>query len=141
MDALVSDSVSTRRITLMLLGLFSTLALTLAAIGIYGVISFSVAQRTHEIGIRMALGATRKEVLRMVLRLGAKIAFIGVAIGLAVSIGLARLMSSLLFSVSPNDPLTLAGVAFVLIVVAMLACYIPARRATKVDPMVALRYE
>ena len=141
MNALVSDSVSTQRITLMLLGLFSMLALTLAAIGIYGVISYSVAQRTHEIGIRMALGATPQDVLRNILAQGATIAFVGAAIGLAASIGLARLMSSLLFSVSANDPLTFAGVALLLIAVAMLACYIPARRATTVDPMVALRYE
>jgi putative ABC transport system permease protein len=141
MDALVRDSVSTQRITLILLGLFSALALTLAAIGIYGVISYSVAQRTHEIGIRMALGAQRKEVLTMVLTQGAKIALVGVAIGLVASTGLARLMSSLLFSVGANDPLTFSAVAFLLIVVAMLACYIPARRATRVDPMVALRYE
>jgi len=141
MNALVSDSISTQRITMILLGLFSALALTLAAIGIYGVISYSVAQRTHEIGIRMALGATGKDVLRMVLTQGVKLAFMGVAIGLAASIGLARLMSSLLFAVSFNDPLTFAGVAFLLIAVAMLACYIPARRATRVDPMVALRYE
>jgi putative ABC transport system permease protein len=141
MDALVSDSVSTQRITLTLLGLFSVLALTLAAIGIYGVISYSVAQRTHEIGIRLALGAQRKDVMRMVLKQGVNIAFMGVSIGLAASIGLTRLMSSLLFSVSANDPATFAGVALLLIAVAMLACYIPARRATRVDPMVALRYE
>jgi putative ABC transport system permease protein len=141
MNALVSSSVSTRRITLILLGLFSALALVLAAIGVYGVISYSVAQRTHEIGIRMALGAQRQEVLRMVLTQGLEIAFVGVAIGLAASIGLARLMSSLLFSVGANDPMTFAAVAFLLVVVAVLACYIPARRATRVDPMVALHYE
>ncbi|HLJ40189.1 MAG TPA: ABC transporter permease [Candidatus Acidoferrales bacterium] len=141
MNQLVSDSVATRRITLALLGLFSALALILAAIGIYGVISYSVAQRTHEIGIRMALGAQHKDVLRMILRQGVKIAVAGVAIGVIVSLGLTQLMSSLLFSVSAADPLTFAGVAVLLVLVAMLACYIPARRALRVDPMVALRYE
>ncbi|HKV28642.1 MAG TPA: ABC transporter permease [Candidatus Acidoferrales bacterium] len=141
MTQLIMDSVSARRITLILLGLFSGLALVLAAIGIYGVISYSVAQRTHEIGIRMALGAQRGDVLRMILRQGAKIALVGVAIGLAVSFGLTRLMASLLFSVSAADPLTFSAVAIVLVTVAMLACYIPARRALRVDPMVALRYE
>jgi len=141
MNQLVSDSLGTRRITLVLLGLFSALALVLAAIGIYGVISYSVAQRTHEIGIRMALGAQHKDVLRMILRQGAKFALAGVAIGVVVSLGLTQLMSSLLFSVSAADPLTFVGVAILLVLVAMLACYIPARRAIRVDPMVALRYE
>src|SRR5579864_1662125 len=141
MNQLVRDSVATRRVTLVLLGLFSALALVLAAIGIYGVISYSVAQRTHEIGIRMALGAQHKDVLRMILRQGVKIAVAGVAIGVVVSLGLTQLMSSLLFSVSAADPLTFAGVAVLLVLVAMLACYIPARRALRVDPMVALRYE
>jgi putative ABC transport system permease protein len=141
MNQLVSDSLGTRRITLVLLGLFSALALVLAAIGIYGVISYSVAQRTHEIGIRMALGAQHKDVLRMILRQGAKIAISGVAIGVVVSLGLTQLMSSLLFSVSAADPLTFTAVAAILVIVAMLACYIPARRALRVDPMVALRYE
>ncbi len=141
MNDIVSNSISTRRITLRLLGLFSGLALILAAIGIYGVISYSVAQRTREIGIRMTLGAQRGEVLRMVLKEGMKIASAGVAIGLAASIGLTRLMSSLLFSVSACDPATFAVVAILLVLVALFACYVPARRATKVDPMVALRYE
>ncbi|MGB7022175.1 MAG: ABC transporter permease [Candidatus Acidiferrales bacterium] len=141
MNQLVRDSLGTRRITLILLGAFSGLALVLAAIGIYGVISYSVAQRTHEIGIRMALGAQHRDVLRMILRQGATIAVAGVAIGVVVSLGLTQLMSSLLFSVSAADPLTFAGVAILLVLVALLACYIPARRALRVDPMVALRYE
>jgi putative ABC transport system permease protein len=141
MNQLIVDSVSTRRITLILLALFSTLALVLAAIGIYGVISYSVAQRTHEIGIRMALGAQKTDVLRMIMAQGAKIAGAGVAIGIAASFGLTRLLAKLLFSVSAADPLTFAAVAILLIVVAMLACYIPARRTLRVDPMIALRYE
>jgi putative ABC transport system permease protein len=141
MNQVILNSVSTRRITLILLGLFSTLALVLAAIGIYGVISYSVAQRTHEIGIRMALGAQKKDVLRMILAQGVKIAGTGVVIGMAASFGLTRLMTKLLFSVSAADPLTFAAVAIVLILVAMFACYIPARRTLRVDPMIALRYE
>ena len=141
MNQLIVNSVSTRRITLILLGLFSTLALVLAAIGIYGVISYSVAQRTHEIGIRMALGAQKTDVLRLVMGQGAKIAGAGVAIGVAASFGLTRLLAKLLFSVSAADPLTFAAVAIVLILVAMLACYLPARRTLRVDPMIALRYE
>ncbi|MFZ0211800.1 MAG: ABC transporter permease [Candidatus Acidiferrales bacterium] len=141
MNQLRNDSIRTRRITLILLGAFSGLALILAAIGIYGVISYSVAQRTHEIGIRMALGAQRGDVLRMVLKQGVRIALAGVAIGFAVSIGLTRLMSSLLFSVGADDPATFAGAAVLLALVALLACYIPARRALRVDPVIALRYE
>jgi putative ABC transport system permease protein len=141
MQQLVDDSISTRRLTLVLLGIFSALALILAAIGIYGVMAYSVALRTQEIGIRMALGAQQQDVLRLVLGQGARIAFFGVAIGLAAAAVLARLLSSLLFSVSSNDPITLAAVAILLVAVALLACYIPARRALRVDPIIALRYE
>jgi len=141
MRQLVEDSVSTRRITLILLGLFSALALLLAAIGIYGVISYSVAQRTREIGIRMALGAKSGDVLRMILAQGARIVGAGVAVGMIASLGLTRLMSNLLFSVNSADPLTFTVVAIVLALVAMLACYIPARRTLRVDPAITLRYE
>jgi putative ABC transport system permease protein len=141
MNQLIVDSISTRRITLILLGVFSGLALVLAAIGIYGVISYSVAQRTQEIGIRMALGAQQADVQWMVLAQGAKIAGAGVAIGIAASAGLTRLLSKLLFSVSAVDPVTFAAVAMVLIVIAMLACYVPARRTLRVDPVIALRCE
>ena len=141
MNDLVTQSVATRRTTLILLGLFSGLALILATIGIYGVISYSVAERTREIGIRMALGAQPGQVMRAVMKQGAKIAFAGAAIGLAAAVVLAQLMSKLLFSVSATDPMTFAALSALLILVAMLACYIPARRATRVDPIVALRYE
>ena len=141
MNKILSDGVSAPRLTLVLLGLFSALAVILAAIGIYGVISYSVAQRTHEIGVRMTLGAQSVDVLRMVLGQGGKIALAGIVIGIVAAFGLTQLMSSLLFSVSASDPATFAAVAGLLVLVAMFACYIPARRAAKVDPMVALRYE
>jgi putative ABC transport system permease protein len=141
MNELVSDSVATRRMTLVLLGLFSALALILGAIGIYGVISYSVAQRTHEIGIRMALGAPRGDVFRLVVGQGLKLAGIGIAIGIVAAFGLARMMSSLLFGVSATDFETFAGVAILLVLVALLASYLPARRAMRVDPIVALKYE
>ena len=141
MDQLVQDSVGSRRVTLTLLGLFSALALALAGIGIYGVISYSVAQRTQEIGIRMALGADRHDVMQMILLQGARIASAGLIIGMLAAFGLTRYLEKLLFSVSPADPPTFAVVVLVLARVALLACYIPARRTLRVDPMTALRCE
>jgi putative ABC transport system permease protein len=141
MQEVVNASISTRRVTLMLLGLFSGLALVLAAIGIYGVVSYSVAQRTKEIGIRMALGAQPGDVLRLVLAQGGKIAAAGIAIGGAASLVFTRLLTKLLYSVSTGDPATFAAVAFALALVALVACWIPARRTLRVDPLVALRHE
>jgi putative ABC transport system permease protein len=141
MNQLVSDSIAPRRITLILLGLFSGLALILAAIGIYGVISYSVAQRTHEIGIRSALGAQRSDLRGMILKQGAKTALAGVGTGLAAALALTQLMKSMLFGVDAMDPVTFVSVALVLMFVALLASYIPARRAMCVDPLIALKYE
>ncbi len=141
MDSIISDSLATQQVSLILLGAFAALALGLASSGIYGVISYVVQQRTPEIGVRMALGAKRTDVLRLVLGTGMRMAGIGVAIGLAFAFGLTRLMGSLLFGVSATDPLTFTAVAILLMGVALAACYIPARRAMRVEPIVALRYE
>jgi predicted permease len=141
MDEVVSDSLADRRFSMILLGVFAALALVLSSIGIYGVISYLVGQRTHEIGIRMALGAQRGDVLKLVLGQGMRMALIGVGVGLAAAIGLTRLMSKMLYQVSATDPVTLIGVSVLLTVVALAACYIPARRAMRTDPIIALRYE
>ena len=140
-EEIISESTAGTSYQALLLGVFALLALILAAVGIYGVMANAVVQRTHEVGIRVALGAKRSDVLGLVVGQGAKLALAGVAIGLAGALAVTRLMSSLLFGVSAKDPLTFAAVAGLLMAVALVACYIPARRATKVDPMVALRYE
>ncbi|MGH9353147.1 MAG: ABC transporter permease, partial [Terriglobia bacterium] len=141
MDDVMSAAQARPRFLAMLLTLFSIVALTLAAVGIYGVISYSVAQRTKEFGIRMALGAPRRSVLRLVVGQGITLALIGVGIGIVAALGLTRFLANLLYGVKPTDPLTFIAVALILLGVALLACYIPARRATKVDPVVALRHE
>jgi putative ABC transport system permease protein len=130
-----------RRFLLLLVALFGATALILAGLGLYGVISYSVTRRTQEIGIRAALGAARTDILRLVIVEGARLAGTGVVIGLLLSLGLARLISSLLFGVTAADPVTFVAVCAMLLAVALLACYFPARRALRVDPMVALRYE
>jgi predicted permease len=141
MNELISISLASQRFSMILLGAFAGLALILSSIGIYGVVSYLVGQKTREIGIRIALGAQRSDVLRLVLGDGAKMVAVGLAVGLAAAFGLTRLMANMLFGVSTIDPLTFACVAAVLSSVALAACYIPARRAMRVDPMVALRYE
>ncbi len=141
MEQIVGESMAPRRFSMMLLAIFAVVALVLASIGIYGMMSYSVAQRTREIGLRMTLGAQRSNVLRLVIGHGMKLALTGVVLGLIASLALTRTMKNLLFGVSATDPLTFVAIAFLLALVALLACWVPARRATKVDPIVALRYE
>jgi predicted permease len=141
MSDVIADSLAERRFSMILFGVFAVLALVLSSVGIYGVVSYIAAQRTQEIGIRMALGAQRVDVLRIVLGEGAKMTAVGVVIGLLVALGLTRLMAKLLFGVSATDPFTFGAVSSLLVIVALAACYIPARRAMRVDPIVALRHE
>jgi predicted permease len=141
LEEVISDSLASRRFAMILLGAFAALALVLSAIGIYGVISYIVGRRTHEIGIRLALGAYPSDVLRLVLGQGAKVALVGVVIGVVAALALARLMTGMIFGVSAHDPLTFAVVTAGLVAVALAACYIPARRATRTDPVTAMRYE
>jgi putative ABC transport system permease protein len=141
MEHIIAGAVARQRFSMLLLGVFAVLALILAAVGIYGVMSYSVTQRTREIGIRIALGATRNQVLKMTIAQGLKLVGVGVIIGLAGAFFLTRLMTTLLFGISSTDPLTFVSIATVLITVAAFASYVPALRATRIDPMLALRYE
>ncbi|MGC2248151.1 MAG: FtsX-like permease family protein, partial [Terriglobales bacterium] len=141
MEEVISSSLAERRFSMILLVAFAALALLLASIGIYGVISYVVGERTHEIGVRMALGASRLDILELVLSGAGTLALIGTATGLIAALGLTRLMANLLYGIKPSDPLTFVAVPLVLISVALVASYLPARRATKVDPMTSLRYE
>jgi ABC-type antimicrobial peptide transport system permease subunit len=141
MDQVLSQSVAAPRYRTWLLGLFAVVALILAGVGIYGVIAYTTAQRTQELGVRMALGAQSKDVLTLVIGEGIKLALAGMLLGLGAALALTRLVRAMLFNVSANDPLTFAVGSLLLMVVALAACWIPAWRATKVDPMVALRYE
>ena len=141
MDQVFAAAISQERFQALLLGLFAALALVLACVGLYGVISYSVAQRTHEIGVRMALGAQPRDVLRLVIRQGMSLTIVGLVVGIAVGAMATRVLSDMLFGVTARDPLTFMGVPVLLLLVAFLACYIPARSATRIDPLVALRYE
>jgi putative ABC transport system permease protein len=141
MERLLAESITPRRFQMLLFGVFDAVALALAKVGVYGVIAYSVSRRTHEIGIRMALGARPRDVLLMIVSQGMTLALVGVSIGLAAALGLTRALKSLLFELSVTDPARFAVIAPLLIGVALLACYLTARRATKVDPMIALRRE
>jgi len=141
MEQTISGSLAERRFTMLVLIVFAATALLLAAVGIYGVMSYAVTRRTHELGIRVALGSSRREIVGLVLRQGMRLTAIGLAGGLLAALALTRLMAGLLYGVRPADPATLAAVALLLGGIALLACYIPARRATAVDPVVALRRE
>jgi len=141
MEEVVAQGTSSRRLSAELIAVFAVLALLLASLGIYGVISYLVVRRHHEIGVRIAVGAQRGDILRLVLGHGARLAGIGLVAGVVASLGAGRALSSLLFQVSPFDPATLGGASVVLVAVALLACYLPARRAMRVDPLAALRHE
>ncbi len=141
LDQIIANSAAEPRFQTALVGSFGALGLLLAIIGVYGVISYSVVQQTHEVGIRMALGAQRTDILHMIVREGMRLAIAGIAIGIGGALGLTRVLRSMLFEIEPTDPATYVGVAIFLTIAALAACYIPARRAVKVDPMVALRHE
>jgi putative ABC transport system permease protein len=141
MEEVVSRSLAQRRLSMSLLVVFAVLAGLLAAVGIYGVMTYIVAQRTHEMGIRLAMGASSIDVLKLVLRDGAKLATVGVVIGISAAFALTRVIARLLYGVSAVDPISFAGISLLVTIVALVACYIPARRATRVDPLVALRSE
>ncbi len=141
MENIIADSIAQPRLSMMLMGLFGMLALVLATVGIYGLLSYAVTQRTQEMGIRMALGARMTDVLRLILKQGMTLVVLGEVLGLFGAFALTRLLKALLFGVTPTDAPTFIAVSIVLTVVSLLACYVPARRATKVDPLVALRYE
>ena len=141
LEQIVAHSIGQKRFAMTLLAAFAGIALLLASVGIYGVLSYLVGQRTQEIGVRMALGAQRFDVLRLVLNDGARMTLVGLAIGVVAALGLTRLLSHMLFGVKPTDPLTFFAVTMLLCAIALLACYVPAHRAMRVDPTVALRYE
>jgi ABC-type antimicrobial peptide transport system permease subunit len=141
MNEIIAGSLAQRRFSMTLLNAFAAAALLMASVGLYGVISYLVGQRTQELGVRIALGAGRKDVLRLVVNHGMKMAMGGVALGLLAALGLTRLLAKLLYGVSATDPATFTVIALLLIAVALLACFVPAWRATKVDPLVCLRHE
>jgi putative ABC transport system permease protein len=141
LDAVVAKAIARPRFDTFLLGIFAIVALILASVGLYGVMNYSTTQRTHEIGIRMALGASRSQIMRLVLGDGMSLTFIGILLGLAGSVALTRVMESFLFDVSPTDAMTFVGVSLLLAAVSLLAAYLPARKATRLDPTIALRCE
>ena len=141
METVLSDSLMLRRVSMLMLAIFAALALTLAAVGIYGLTAYSVSRRTHEIGLRVALGASQAEILRLIVVRGLVISLIGAAIGLAAAFQLTRALSGMLYGVTATDPLVFAGVPLLLVAVSVIASYVPARKATRIDPLVALRYE
>ena len=141
MEEVIARSVAPRHFRMLLFGLFALLALVLAVIGVYGVMAYSSSQRAREFGVRIALGANRRDILKLVIGQGFEMALVGVGVGIAGALVLTRFLSSLLYGVSPHDPMTFVGVAVLLLTVALAACWIPAMKAMHVDPMVALRYE